>query len=194
MNKTCLIFSFLLFFSCNEHHSNVDSDAVTVQKMKPADKQALMISFKHIMDDYYQLKTGFVQESDSLISQSARKMMKAADSLDISQVKEDSLFTEKIHTQMGILIGELEGLLGENGLINKRKSFYLLSEELLDAIKLIHYNNELIYRLNCEDAFDHTGATWLSPSSQSDNPYFPGMNERKVAITDVVDFRTDQSN
>ncbi|OIR00605.1 hypothetical protein GALL_172950 [mine drainage metagenome] len=154
-----------------------------------ASSQPFNEAFSKLMDDYYHLKNNFIAESDTSINHYSRALIADADSLNFNLLMFDSTTMETARTAAANVSGELQGIIGEQDIENKRKSFYTLSEQLYDLIKLVQYNKEIIYRQKCDDVFDGAGATWLSNSTEIKNPYLPKTMSACGKITDTLDFR-----
>jgi len=114
--------------------------------------------------------------------------MKDADSLNIDDIKADSAVTEIAKMNAESISAELQGLLEETTLENKRKSFYTMSEQLYELIKAVQYNKTVVYQLHCPMAFDGEGANWLNNSTEIKNPYIPKKMINCGSVKDTLDF------
>lgn len=172
-------------------HSN-NSDT-TIQKTANATKKigssaAFDSSFGKLLSDYFQLKDNFIVESDTMISFYSRALIKDADSLNVDDMKADSAVTETAKMNAESISAELQGLIEEKTLENKRKSFYTMSEQLYELIKAVQYNKTVVYQLHCPMAFDGDGANWLSNSTEIKNPYIPKKMINCGSVQDTLDF------
>lgn len=141
------------------------------------------------MSHYYSLTDHFIAENDTGINAASRRLVLAADSLKLDALKAD---TNIVATARSYAIGissELKGLLGETELEPKRKSFQLVSEQLYDLIRTVHYDRQIIFQFYCADAFSDQGGTWLSHSRQARNPYLPKKKLDCGELRDSLDFR-----
>lgn len=173
--KTYIMYgTWLLLAACS---SSNDKAKLPIQSQGPLEKSAnsdvFNRSFGKLLEGYYSLKENFVEEKDSLITQSAKSLMVSVDSLEIDSLKADSniVATAKIYTQG--MSSELKGLLGEKDIEAKRKSFQMLGDQLYDLIRTVQYDKTVIYLYFCPMAFNHQGANWLSNSVEIRNPYIP---------------------
>lgn len=189
MKKLIVLGLIVMLTAC----ANGDSSSQQNNGKKSSDKvvssQPFNESFSKLMDDYYQLKNNFITESDTSINHYSKALAADAGSLNFNLLMFDSATIETARTATANISGELQGIMGEKNIENKRKSFYTLSEQLFDLIKLVRYNKEIIYRQKCDDVFDGAGATWLSNSAENKNPYLPKTMPRCGKITDTLDFR-----
>ena len=185
--KNLFVFVFLLtVLACHTHNkTEQENNIVSVHHTV---NTPFNEAFARLMTDYYHVKENFYVENDSLIHQFSRKMIKDADSLQFNSFAADTAIIEKGETLAASISGELQGLLGESNLENKRRSFYTLSEQLYELIKTVQYNREPIYHFNCELAFEQSGATWLSNTMEKHNPYLPKGTTACAEIIDTLNF------
>ena len=96
------------------------------------------------------------------------------------------------------IVAEAKGILGENNIEQKRRSFHMLSEHLYNLLRTVRYSGEIVYHQKCEMAFpDDNGAYfWLSNRSEVFNPYLgtshPTYKNKMLncgEVTDSLDFR-----
>jgi len=146
-------------------------------------------SFGALMEDYYHLKDNFITESDTLIRVYAKKLMKDADSLPINELRADSNVVATVKGSTGSVSAELKGLLGEKTLDAKRKSFQMVSSELYDLVRQVHYDAAVVYQQFCPMAFNNQGANWLSKTADIKNPYLPKKMLICGEVKDSIDFR-----
>lgn len=100
-------------------------------------------SLKPVLITYYELKDSFITENDLLIDSSAKKLVKAIDSLKLNEIKDDSTLSYTAKTYIGGIKAELIGLLGEKLRNDKMKSFQMVREQLFDLIRIIQYDGEI---------------------------------------------------
>lgn len=192
--KRMILFSalFVLVASCGENkdEQSADSPAI-VQTLGPsAHSDSFNLAFGAMLDAYFQLKEQFIRENDTLVAARANDMIHAISATSF-QVKEisDSTVVSTALNYTGSLTAELNGLLKEKGLDEKRKSFQLVSEQLYDLIRTVRYDREVVYHQYCPMAFNDAGAFWLSNSSQIRNPYLPKTMLICGEVKDSLDFR-----
>ena len=157
-----------------------------------ANSDAFNQSFGQLLTDYFSLKDNFIAENDSLIAKSARNLMVSADSLKLSELKADSNLVATAQTYSLGISSEIKGLLGEKELLEKRKSFQIIGDQLYDLIRTVRYDRVLVYHVFCPMAFNDQGASWLSNSPEIINPYIPKKMISCGEIKDSIDFRPKQ--
>jgi len=97
----------------------------------------------------------------------------ACDSLKLDQLAADSNLIQTAFSYSDGISSETQGLLGENNLLSKRRSFQMISDQLYDLIKTVHYNQQILYHFYCNQAFEDQGAYWISDQTTIKNPYQP---------------------
>jgi hypothetical protein len=175
--KHLLILCCILFITAC---GNNDEKAVVEEKpaaplTKSKNSAAFNTSFTAIVDAYFHLKDNFITESEPLLTLYATKMLQATDSLKIDELKGDAGIVENATSFAQIVSAELKAMLGEKDLLAKRKSFNMLSDALYNLIRIVQYDQMVIYQLNTDKAFENENgmATWLSKTKDIKNPYNP---------------------
>lgn len=188
--KKLFVFAFsVLIISCNGGDNNAPKNNQSKELIRSDNSQTFNESFAKLMSDYYKLKDNFISESDTLINDYSKILMKDADSLNFNELKADTDIVELAKTAAANVSGELQGIIGEKNIENKRKSFYTLSEQLYDLIRTVQYNKEVVYHQYCSMVFNKSGATWLSNSAEIKNPYLPKQMPVCGEVTDSLDFK-----
>jgi Cu(I)/Ag(I) efflux system membrane fusion protein len=170
------------------------------EKAKPADvpqaaltqsqnNEAFNKGFGKLLNSYYALKESFVKEDTNLVATNAKELMQAADSLQLKELKAEAALIETAQINAKNLSDEVKGLLGEAGIENKRKSFQMITSDMYDLIRVVKYDQAVVYLTHCPMAFDNKGADWLSNTSEIVNPYLPKKMIDCGEIKDSVDFR-----
>ncbi|MBI2282811.1 MAG: DUF3347 domain-containing protein [Bacteroidetes bacterium] len=193
MRKYLLYGIAVLLASCqNGDKKATQPDAAhqpPVALSQSANSEAFNLSFGEVMTQYYALTDHFIAENDTGITAASQRLVQATDSLKLDELKAD---TNIVATARSYAIGissELKGLLGETEPEPKRKSFQLVSEQLYDLVRTVHYDRQIIYQFYCADAFSDQGGTWLSHSRQVRNPYLPKKKLDCGELRDSLDFR-----
>jgi len=189
--KKLILCSFpLLMIACNNKDekaktADIPQSALTQSK----NNEAFNKSFDNLLSRYAALKEGFVKEDTNLVATNAKALMQAADSLQLKELKAEAALIETAQVNAKNLSDEAKGLLGEAGIENKRKSFQMITSDLYDLIRVVKYDQAVIYLTHCPMAFDNKGADWLSTTSEIVNPYLPKKMIDCGEIKDSVDFR-----
>ncbi len=190
MQQYVLFFLVILLFSCaSQEVSNKPAVLPEISTGTSFHTPAFNISFKIALDGYYELKEEFIRENIPNIDTSADHLIKSIQAILLDSLKADSTIFLTAQTYTEGIQAELHGLLGEKDIIEKRKSFQMVSEQLYDLIRTIQYDGELVYHQFCSMAFDNQGATWLSNSSVIRNPYNSSKLLKCGVLLDSIDFR-----
>ena len=188
MKKIAVFLLIVGFVACHSNSSDTSSKQIVNAAKKIVSSAAFDSSFGKLLTDYFNLKDNFIVESDTMISFYSRALIKDADSLNVDDIKADSVVTETAKMNAESISAELQGLLEEKTLENKRKSFYTMSEQLYELMKAVQYNKTVVYQLHCPMAFDGDGANWLSNSTEIKNPYIPKKMMNCGSVKDTLDF------
>lgn len=186
-------FVLLLLFSCQSGDRDTKAPAAAIPAQaalaQSANSEAFNKSFSELLAAYYALKDAFIAEKDSGITQASRRMMMAADSLLLDELKADTNVIATARTYSMGISAELKGLLGEAKITDQRRSFQLVGEQLYDLIRTVHYDGQVIYHFYCSEAFSDQGATWLSNSIEVRNPFIPKKMLNCGELKDTIDMR-----
>ena len=184
MKNIFFVLMLIVFVACR-NNSNVAEENNLPATIKTINSLQFDSSVNKMVNDYLLLKNNFIAKNDSLINFFSGELMKDADSLNFTGFETaDSVVVQQAILNAQSISAEMQGLLGETTLNGKQKSFYLLSEEMFDLLKLIRYNKQTIYRFECAGALDGSNASWLSNSAEIKNPY--QTNSTCGKITDKV--------
>lgn len=145
--------------------------------------------FTALLTNYYRLKDAFVASNDTLAASQAKALMGSADSLNLKEVKADSSIIEMANQYIGSISAEAKALVGEPNLEAKRKSFQMISDNMYDLVRTVHFDKETVYHQFCPMAFNDEGAYWLSSSADIKNPYFGKKMLTCGEVKDSIDFR-----
>ena len=186
--KKLIVASFILLLAAcsgGDEQAKVatkPNEPLTKSKNSPQFNQ----SFSQLTDAYFLLKENFITENDTAIIATAKKLILAADSLQLKELKADSSIVETAKSFSQSLSAELKGLIGEKVLLQKRKSFNVVTDLVYNLIRTIQYDREVVYYQRCPMAFEEgdPNAFWLSKSSDIRNPYHP---KTMLTCGEVVD-------
>jgi hypothetical protein len=189
--KTLISCIFLLVFcACNnQNHSKTDGSGQKLPVLSIGNKSsAFNISFQVLLTNYLNLKDQLIAEKDSGIAQSARALIMASDSLKLNELHADSNLINTARSFSEGISAEVMGLLGETNLLSKRRSFQMVSDQLYDLIRTVQYNQQILYHVYCDKAFDDQGAYWISDKPTIQNPYLPKSASICGEIKDTLKF------
>ena len=190
MNRSFLLGMVLILAACGSSDQKAKTGSQPqIALSQSANSDAFNQSFGQLLSDYFALKDDFIVENDSSIAKSARSLMVSADSLKLVELKADSNLVATAQTYSLGISSEVKGLLGEKEMVEKRKSFQIIGDQLYDLIRTVRYDRILVYHDYCPMAFNDQGANWLSNSPEIRNPYIPKKMITCGEIKDSIDFR-----
>jgi len=149
-------------------------------------------SFSKLLDGYYALKNAFVDWDTIGANQSARSLQQLAAGLPLTELKADSGVIQTAQNYLTGINGEIEGLIGEQTIEEKRNEFNIITSDLYDLIRVVKYDGEKIYHIKCTMTFkDSLEAYWLSNSNKIVNPYLgrkhPTFKDKMLGCGEIVD-------
>jgi hypothetical protein len=163
-------FSFLILlvyfpYGCagGSETSSRDTESVEEKPASPASSGGRML-----LSAYLGLRNALVDADTLMADRAAASLRHIADSL-----TRDSLYTSaETARSLGNVMAETEGLIGESGLEQRRRSFVMVGEALRDFLMQSGYDAAPVYVQTCPMAFrDSEQASWLSDSREILNPY-----------------------
>lgn len=126
------------------------------------------------MNAYFDMAAAFVEADTVKVKEHDRKFIQLLDSIPMDELKKDTLniYDIAVNSLAGIK-ANAESILTMTDIQEMRKDFSLVSENLYpEFFKLINYEGEKMYWLNCPMAFgDDKEANWVSKTKDVINPY-----------------------
>ena len=130
-------------------------------------------SISSSMNAYFDMKAAFVEADTTGAKDNCRKFIRLLDSIPLVELKND---TAKIYdialSDFSNIKANAESLLQQSNILEMRKDFGMVSENLYPFFRTINYEGEKMYWQNCPMAFgDDNGANWISNTKEIINPY-----------------------
>lgn len=186
--KKLLVYTLTTFLvACAGSDEQVKQENIPNQPLaKSKNSDEFNASFVQITNAYFTLKENFIEENDTAINSAAKSLMIAANNLQLTTLKADTSIVETAQSFRESLSAELKGLMGETTLLNKRKSFNIVTDLVFNLIRTVQYDREIVYYQKCPMAFENGDPTafWLSKTSDIRNPYHP---KTMLTCGEVVD-------
>jgi Cu(I)/Ag(I) efflux system membrane fusion protein len=194
MRQFLACFMVLFLVSCSYQNEKQQVESTTKQQafLKTTNSNAFNESFKSLLNAYFNLKDQFIAEKDSGVNQSARLLKLASDSLQLTQLQGDSNLINTAKTYTEGISAEIQGLLGEKDFSAKQRSFQMVSDQLYDLIRIVQYNQMVLFHYFCPSSFDDQGAYWISQIPDGKNPYSPKLKTPCAEIRDTISFSSSQ--
>jgi hypothetical protein len=129
-------------------------------------------SFGSVLNAYYLLSDAFVSTDSIRIYHASQQLGKAVDSVRFDNLKADTLIIQTAVSLAQSILGEIQGLNGEQTLEQKKREFNMITDELYSLIRTVRYDGAVVYHMRCPMAFaDSSEAYWLSADHTIINPY-----------------------
>ena len=143
---------------------------IALQKHSVAFNQAVATA----MNAYFDMSAAFVEADTAKVKEHDRKFIQLLDSIPMDELKKDttSIYDIAMNSLSGIK-ANAASILTMTDIQEMRKDFSMVSENLYpEFFKLINYEGEKMYWLNCPMAFgDDKEANWVSKTKAVMNPY-----------------------
>lgn len=192
------LLAFIIYWLVGKPKDTTENkEPVPISVTKQSD--AFQTAFSQLMTTYYSMRDGFVNWDTVAVNKAAVDIQAKADSLPMQELKTDSSLIETAKSFSQSITAEAKGILGEKDLEQKRRTFYVLSENLYNLIRTVRYKGEVIYHQHCPMAFNDTEeAYWLSNSNEIMNPYLGKSHPKYKSgmlhcgdISDSLDYRNE---
>ncbi len=174
---------YLVFFNKPAETAEAGPALQTLAQSKNSD--AFNIPFNNALQAYYKLHDALVQWDTAKASENAKLLQASLAKVPYDSLKADSnliltakSFSESIHA-------DCMGIVGDSSIVEKRKSFYELSENLYTLVQTVKYDQQKLYHMVCPMAFgDDKEGKWISNTDSVINPYL-GLKHPKYHATMV---------
>lgn len=135
------------------------------------------------MTAYYDLTEAFVNWDTAAINKNSIGFKTTVENLKLEEMQKDSAIYPTVQSQWGILKSEIDGMMADVDLKDKRESLNMLSQQLFDLLRIIKYDAAKVYYQECPMALNNyeSSAFWLSADAADDkrrNPYL-GLHDPK---------------
>jgi Cu(I)/Ag(I) efflux system membrane fusion protein len=125
---------------------------------------------REFVDNYLDLKERLVATDFEAARKQISELSKSLKGIDMSLLKgEGHLFWME---KMAKIQGQLQALNEAKNIEGQRASFALLSELLVQVVKVFGLTESTLFIQYCPMALDNEGANWLSKEETVQNPYF----------------------
>lgn len=188
--KKIFLFSLpLLMIACSSDDEKRPEPAPQAPLQQSKNSEAFNKGFSSLLSNYYTLQAAFVKEDTIAVSKASIMLKKAIDSLPTNELKSDSSIVQTAKDITQSISDEMKGLIGEKDLEGKRKSFDMVSNNIVALMQTVQYDREIVYKIHCPMAFNNKGADWLSNKSEVINPYLPKEMPDCGEVKESIDFR-----
>ena len=159
---------FFVFGGSNSNYKEPKPPPLTVSKHS----DAFNLSLENVLNAYYKMTDGFVNDDTSIINQSGSRLKMAVDSFKVEELKQDSLIYETALQPLQNIKSEIASIIADPSIVEKKGSLNICSNELFTLLSTVRYDLTKLYWMECYKAFgeDRPG-NWLSKTEQPANPY-----------------------
>ena len=134
--------------------------------------EAFNKSIGSLLSAYYDMTEGFVNWDTAVISKAGDNLKFAFDSLNLDEIKKDTLIYQTALDPYNNAKNELEAILADPSLAEKRGSLNILSDNIRNLLVIVKYDGAKVYWQECPMAFDDDKpGNWLSKTKDVRNPY-----------------------
>lgn len=174
-----------------------DKDPKTPEKKEQPlyiakNSNAFDTSFAGLLGAYFSLRDALVDWDSVKADQHAFTIVQKVDSLPFKELKADSVLVLTARSLAVSVESEAKGFMGESGIEQKRRAFNMLTDELYNLARTVHYEGQPIYHVRCPMAFnDSEEGYWLTTSNKIVNPYLgrkhPKYGAKMIGCGEVSD-------
>jgi hypothetical protein len=166
------------------HHDEPKDKALSISKNSPAFNN----SFDSLLSQYFAVRDALVDADTLLADQAAYRLAGRADSLPTQLLRADTSIILTARSLAASMGGDAKGFSGETGLEGRRQSFNVLTDELYNLVRTVHYDEARIYHIRCPMAFrDSVEGFWLSYGTEIVNPYLGRKDPKMLGCGEVID-------
>lgn len=189
-NMKYLTIAALVFVAaCGGENQKADETKKVEPLLQSKNSPDFNDKFTNLLTSYYRLKDAFVSSNDTMAASHAKTLIASAERLNLEEVKADSSIVDMANQYISSISAEAKALVAEPNLEAKRKSFQMISDNMYDLVRTVHFDKEVVYHQFCPMAFNDAGAYWLSQSTDIKNPYFGKKMLTCGEVKDSIDFR-----
>lgn len=147
------------------------------------DREGFQQEIAMLMDEYMQLKEALSGQHGESVEQQARALKAHLENIDTDHLTEQSA-TEWQHLT-DVLIEDLEVLTGADTPDGWAAHFYAVTDLFIMITERFTGPGQTLYLQVCDEAFQQSGAHWLSYESDIRNPYDPELRDCGETVTEL---------
>ena len=169
-----------MFSKAGGGNSGAKQEALTLKKHS----DTFNLTVNAAMNAYFEMSTAFVDADTTKAKLATAKFIQLLDTIPLEELKKDTanIYDVAVGTFDGIKSNAAD-ILVQTNLMEMRKDFSMVSENLYPFFKIINYEGDKMYWQNCPMAFgDDKEANWVSKTTEVVNPYL-GKNHPEFKAT-----------
>ena len=170
-----------LVFDKKQKPSGPKPEPIAVSQHSDAFNQ----SMQQMMNSYYAMTEAFVNWDTAAVNKTTADLKTSLDSLKLREMEKDTLIYPTVQSQWEAIKTEIAGLISDEGLMEKRASLNMLSQQIFDLLRIVRYDVAKVYYQECPMALNdyEMPGYWLSNEGQDEkrrNPYL-GLHDPKYS-------------
>jgi hypothetical protein len=190
-----IIAVYFLFFNKSADKAPEEPKQQALAQSKNND--AFNKPFNAMLTTYFSLHDALVEWDSVRAPKVADSLVIALNNIPFNELKGDTTITLTAKSFSDNTVAEAKGLAGEKTIEGQRKEFNMVTDNLYNLIRTVHYDQQVIYHDKCPMAFNETDeGFWLSTTSEIINPYLGKKHPHYKSgmlgcgsVVDSVDFR-----
>jgi hypothetical protein len=184
------IIQYLFFRDGSSGHFGPKPEPLSVSKHSSAFNESL----QNVLNAYYDMTDAFAGSDTMAIHTTATKLKDAFDNFKIDELKQDSTIYLTAIDPVNNAKVELESILQDPSIDEKRGSLNILSDNLRNLLVVVKYDLAKVYWQECDQAFgEDKPGNWLSRSADSKNPYSLKNNQPCGSVRDTLNYMAPDS-
>jgi hypothetical protein len=183
------LFIAYLLVACSNNDKPTEEPKPQAPLQQDKNSMGFTKSASLVLQNYYALTHAFTKEDTSQILTASTALKISADSLKINELKADENIVSVAKQYAANIADECKAMNLESNIDNKRKALQMITNDIFDLIRAVKYDNEKVYLLFCDKAFNNQGAEWLHNNSTINNPYIPKQNITCGEVKDSISFK-----
>lgn len=184
------IIHYLFFGEGNFKNSDPKLEPLAVSKYSASFNESL----QNVLNTYFDMTDAFAGNDTAAIHKTAMALKEAFDNLKIEELKKDSIIYLTALDPVSIAKAELESILLDPSIEEKRGSLNVLSDNLRNLLVVVKYDLAKLYWQECDQAFgEDKPGNWLSRTTVSKNPYSLKNNQPCGAAKDTLNYMQKDS-
>jgi hypothetical protein len=184
------IIQYLFFRDGTSRYFGPKTEPLTVSKHSSAFNESL----QNVLNAYYDMTDAFAVSDTVAIHTTATKLKDAFENFNIEELKKDSTIYLTVIDPVNNAKVELESILQDPSIDEKRGSLNILSDNLRNLLVVVKYDLAKVYWQECDQAFgEDKPGNWLSRSADSKNPYSLKNNQPCGSVRDTLNYMAPDS-
>ena len=172
INTRAAVIILVIAFIAACNNKPAGNETTSEKKYISKNTDSFNLAFDQVLSNYDGLRNAFIDWDTASANKYASVLQNALISVPYSELHDEAEGTRATSIAQNAA-DEIQVLLTEDSINNKRRLFYTVSESIYNLIKTTGYDKQVIYHKKCPMAFngDKEG-WWFSETQKIDNPYF----------------------